>query len=81
MIWKYAEIAENESHNHDLHCSSPRPATRPQYTFRRERSLEDLNKDIATIWRELQEIDKITQPGAAEDRCYCIVAFTCFSVT
>ena len=50
--------------------SSPRPgpATRPQYTFRRERSLEDLNKDIATIWRELQEIDKITQPGTAEDR-------------
>ena len=57
--------------------SSPRPASRPQYTFRRERSLEDLNKDIATIWRELQEIDKITQPGAAEDRC-CSVAFICF---
>ena len=60
--------------------SSPRPATRPQYTFRRERSLEDLNKDIATIWRELQEIDKITQPGAPEDRCGFVSCIHLFQI-
>ena len=60
--------------------SSPRPATRPQYTFRRERSLEDLNKDIATIWRELQEIDKITQPGTAEDRCRFVSCIHLFQI-
>ena len=26
--------------------------------FKRERSLQDIDKDIETIWRELQELDK-----------------------
>ena len=38
------------------------------YNFRRERSLEDINKDIETIWRELQEIDKITRRDCQEDK-------------
>ena len=29
--------------------------------------MEDLHKDIQTIWRELQEIDKLTQTGEAGD--------------
>ena len=37
-----------------------------KYSFRRERSLEDINKDIETIWRELQEIDKITRTSTAD---------------
>ena len=44
-----------------------RPRERPKFTWRRERSMEDLHKDIQTIWRELQEIDKLTQTGEAGD--------------
>ena len=28
--------------------------------------MEDLHKDIETIWRELQEIDKLTQSSAGD---------------
>ena len=28
--------------------------------------MEDLHKDIETIWRELQEIDKLTQTEAGD---------------
>ena len=30
--------------------------------------MEDINKDIETIWRELQEIDKITRRDSQEDK-------------
>jgi len=32
--------------------------TKPRTLFKRERSLQDIDKDIETIWRELQELDK-----------------------
>ena len=35
--------------------------TGTRYSFRRERSMEDIDKDIATLWRELQEMDKPTE--------------------
>jgi hypothetical protein len=31
---------------------------RPRTLFKRERSLQDIDKDIETIWKELQELDK-----------------------
>jgi hypothetical protein len=37
----------------------------PRYAFRRERSMEDIDKDIETIWKELQELDKLPR---SEDR-------------
>ena len=43
-----------------------RPSERSRFSWRRERSMEDLHKDIETIWRELQEIDKLTQASAGE---------------
>ena len=43
-----------------------RPSERPRFSWRRERSMEDLHKDIETIWRELQEIDKLTQSSAGD---------------
>jgi len=35
--------------------------TSARYSFRRERSLEDIDKDIATIWKELQELDQLPE--------------------
>ena len=31
---------------------------KPRNLFKRERSLQDIDKDIETIWKELQELDK-----------------------
>jgi len=33
--------------------------------LKRERSLQDIDKDIETIWRELQELDKLPADGAS----------------
>ena len=45
----------------DFFHTRSRQGGRAQYSWRRERSMEDLHKDIETIWRELQEIDKMTR--------------------
>ena len=45
-----------------------RPNSAGQTAYRRDRSIEDINKDIETIWKELQEIDKITHNGAQAER-------------
>ena len=46
----------------------PNSAVQSGYSHRRERSIEDINKDIETIWKELQEIDKITRTGSQVER-------------
>ena len=39
---------------------------RPRYPgLKRERSLQDIDKDIETIWRELQELDKLPADGSS----------------
>ena len=46
----------------------PLSSNQEQFSFQRERSMEDINKDIETIWKELQEIDKITRGCNQNDR-------------
>ena len=40
-----------------------RKTSNGSFGFRRERSLQDIDKDIETIWRELQELDKLPVGG------------------
>jgi len=43
-----------------------RSGDRNKYTYRRERSLQDIDKDIETIWKELQELDSLPVDDATE---------------
>jgi len=43
-----------------------RSGDRNKYTYRRERSLQDIDKDIETIWKELQELDSLPVDDSTE---------------
>ena len=38
------------------------------YNMKRERSLQDINKDIDTIWKELQKLDSLPSSRSRLDR-------------
>ena len=45
-----------------------------RYNFKRERSIEDIDKDIETIWKELQDLDRLPH----RDRRYGIFPIKIF---
>jgi len=49
---------------HRSKSAGPESKSRPKgstarYNFKRERSIEDIDKDIETIWKELQDLDRL----------------------
>jgi len=57
------DLREVEPRSQSVGAESRIPSGRTKrssarYSFRRERSMEDIDKDIATLWRELQDLDK-----------------------